>query len=254
MASHIAMSMMLALFPFVLFIVSLAGFLSQDINTDDLIGLVFGAWPDAVAGPIVSEIETVMAASSTQLMTFGGVLAIWFASNGVDAVRVAMNLAYRDEDRTVFWRARVLSVGFVLVGGILVLVAAAVQVALPLYFAHVAKVVPGSWGDWFTGEYMRLALTLGVPVIGVTACHLWLPGARHSLRQIWPGVALTLVLWGAAVQGFAVYLARFSSYGATYAGLAGAMAALIFLYLMAAILIFGAEYNGELIARRSGDV
>ena len=251
MSSHIAMSMMLALFPFVLFIVSLAGFLSQDLNTDDLVGLVFGAWPDAVAGPIVGEIEKVMAASSTQLMTFGGVLAIYFASNGVDAVRGAMNLAYRDKDAMVFWRARLLSVGFVLVGGALILMATAVQVALPLYFAYVEQVVPGSWGAWFSGEHLRLTLTLAVPVIGVTACHLWLPGHRHSLRQIWPGVVLTLVLWGAAVQGFAYYIGRFSSYGATYAGLAGAMAALIFMYLLAAILIFGAEFNGALINRKA---
>ena len=249
MSSHIAMSMMLALFPFVLFIVSLAGFLSQDLNTDDLVGLVFGAWPDAVATPIVTEIETVLATSSKPLMTFGGVLAIYFASNGVDAVRVAMNLAYRDEDAMVFWRARLLSLVFVLVGGALILLAGAFQVALPLYFAYVADVVPGSWGDWVTSERLGLALTLGVPILGVTACHLWLPGHRHGLRHIWPGVVLTLVLWGAAAQGFAVYLVRFSSYGATYAGLAGIMAALIFMYLLAAILILGAEFNGALIAR-----
>lgn len=260
MSSHIAMSMMLALFPFVLFIVSLAGFLSQDLNTDDLVGLVFGAWPDAVATPIVTEIETVMATSSKPLMTFGGVLAIYFASNGVEAVRVAMNRAYRDEDTMVFWRARLLSLGFVMAGGAMILLAGATQVALPLYFAYVADVVPGTWGNWLTierfdqtlGQTLRLTLTLGVLVIGVTACHLWLPGRRHRLRQIWPGVLLTLVLWAAAAQGFGVYLVRFSSYGATYAGLAGIMAALIFLYLLAAILILGAEFNGALIARRKG--
>lgn len=251
MSSHIAMSMMLALFPFLLFIVSLAGFLSQDVNIDDLVGLVFGAWPDAVAGPIVAEIETVMTSSSTQLMTMGGVLAIYFASNGVDAVRVAMTRAYRDEDTLPFWRARLLSLGFVLVGGALLLIAAVVQVALPFYFGFITEAVPGSWADWFTGEKLRLALTIGVPVFAVIASHLWLPGHRYALRVIWPGVALTLILWGGAAQLFAVYIARFSSYGATYAGLAGAMAALIFMYLMAAILILGAEFNGALIARRA---
>lgn len=251
MSSHIAMSMMLALFPFILFVISLAGFLSQDVNTDDLVGLVFGAWPDEVAGPIVAEIEKVVSGSSSRLMTLGGVLAIYFASNGVDAVRVAMTLAYRDKDTRPFWRARLLSLGFVLVGGVLMLAAAMVEVALPLYFNFVAEAVPGSWSDWFTGDRLRLALTLGVPVLAVTACHLWLPGHRHRLRHIWPGVLLTLVLWGAAAQGFAIYIARFSSYGATYAGLAGAMAALIFMYLMAAILILGAEFNGALILRHA---
>ena len=135
----------------------------------------------------------------------------------------------------------------------MLLAAALVEVALPLYFSYVANAVPGTWGDRFTGDGLRVAMALGTPVLAVTACHLWLPGHRHSLRHIWPGVLLTLVLWGMAAQGFAFYVARFSTYGATYAGLAGAIAALIFLYLMAAILILGAEFNGALILRRAGD-
>jgi membrane protein len=254
MSSHIAMSMMLALFPFILFIVSLAGFLSQDVDTDNLIGLLFGAWPVEVANPIIAEIQKVVASSSTQLMTFGGVVAIYFASNGVNAVRVAMTLAYRETDTVAFWKARLLSLVFVLGGGAMLLLATTIEVALPLYFNFIAEAVPGSWSDWFTGNHLRIGLTLGVPVLAVLACHLWLAGHRRSLRHILPGAVLTLGLWAGAVQGFAIYIARFSSYGATYAGLAGAMAALIFMYLMAAILIFGAEYNGELIARRSSDV
>jgi len=253
MSSHIAMSMMLALFPFILFVVSLAGFLSQNVDTDDLLGLVFGAWPDDVAQPIVKEILNVVAASSPKLMTLGGVVAIYFASNGVDAVRVAMTTAYRDKDTRPFWSARLLSLGFVLVGGALTLAAALVEVALPLYFSYVTEAVPGSWSDWFTGDRLRIGLTLGVPIFTTTACHLWLPGHRHSLGQIWPGVVLTLVLWAGVAQGFAFYIARFATYGATYAGLAGAMAALIFMYLMAAILILGAEFNGALIIRRTTD-
>ncbi len=252
-SSHIAMSMMLALFPFILFSVSLAGFLSQDVDPDNLVGLIFGTWPDAVAKPIVAEIETVVASSNSQLMTLGGVLAIYFSSNGVDAVRVAMTQAYRDVDTLAFWRARLLCMAFVLVGGGLVLVAALIEVALPLYFSFVAEVVPGTWGEWFTGDQLRIGLTMGVPVTAVFACHMWLPGRRHSLRDIWPGAVLTLVLWGIAGQGFAIYIASFSRYGATYAGLAGAMAALMFMYLMAAILILGAEFNGALIARGKSD-
>lgn len=165
-----------------------------------------------------------------------------------------MTMAYRDEDPRPFWRTRLVSLAFVLVGGVLVLVAALVEVALPLYFSYVTDAVPGSWSDWFNGTRLRIWLIMVVPVLAVTACHLWLPGHRHALRQIWPGVALTLALWWGGAQIFAVYIARFSTYGATYAGLAGVMAALIFMYLMAAILILGAQFNGALIARRAADV
>ena len=65
--------------------------------------------------------------------------------------------------------------------------------------------------------------------------------------QILPGVLLTLVLWSAGGWAFSIYIGKFATYSATYAGLAGAMAALIFLYLCAAMLILGAEYNGALM-------
>jgi len=254
MSSHIAMSMMLALFPFILFIVALAGFLSQDVDTDDLIALILGAWPEEVANPIINEIQTVVVLSSSGLMTIGGVVAIYFASNGIDAVGLAMTQAYREQDPRPFWRRRLLALGFVLAGGASLLMAALIEVALPLYFRFLSDAVPTGWDQWLSGDRLRIWLTLVVPVLGVTACHLWLPGKRHRLRDIWPGVVLTLVLWGAGVQLFTIYIVRFSTYGATYAGLAGAMAALIFMYLMAAILIFGAQFNGALIARRAGHI
>ena len=86
-----------------------------------------------------------------------------------------------------------------------------------------------------------------MPVGMVLAFHALLPPHRHSLMQILPGVGLTILLWAAGGWGFSFYVAQFATYSATYAGLAGAMAALIFLYLCAAILILGAEFNGALM-------
>ena len=53
---------------------------------------------------------------------------------------------------------------------------------------------------------------------------------------------------GVAAQFFGYYITEFATYSVTYAGLASVMAALIFLYLMAALFILGAEFNGRLIA------
>lgn len=246
MSSHVAMSLMLALFPFVLFIVALAATLSQDINVDRLIELVFGSWPDEIARPITAEVRAVLAEANSQLLTIGGVLAVYFASNGVDAIRQAMTRAYRDDDPRPFWQTRLLCLLFVLMGGATVLVAAGIGVAIPLYFHFAADAVPGQLVRWLGSEAMTTFVALSLLTGGVAACHRWLPGHLHSLRQIMPGVLLTVLLWALAGGGFSYYLSRFASYSATYAGLAGVMSALIFLYLMAAILILGAEFNGAL--------
>jgi len=257
LSSHIAMSMMLALFPFVLFTVALAGaiagVLSQDVKLEDMVDLVFGAWPQAVAEPIVNELYAVLAASNSKLMTFGGIFALYFASNGVDAVRLAMVQAYRDDDPRPFWKSRLLCLTFVILGGAGIMATAFFEFLLPLLARYLSEFFPQvafglGWESGLNGLLVAL-----MPLAAVLACHIWLPGHVHKLRHILPGALLTVVLWWGASWGFSVYVSGFARYSTTYAGLAGAMAALIFLYLNAAILIFGAEFNGALIRALSGE-
>lgn len=247
MSSHVAMSLMMALFPFVLFTVALAGALSQGYVTDELIDLIFGAWPKDVADPIVAELRAVLAGSGSGVITLGGLLAIYFASNGVAAVRAAMNQAYHDEDSWPFWKTRLLCLVLVILGGSAILIIAAVEVVLPVYTKLVAEHTEVAVANWFSVDRLRWTFTVAVPAGTVLLAHLVLPTRRHSLTQILPGVLLTLVLWAAGGWAFSIYISQFATYSATYAGLAGAMAALIFLYLYSAILILGAEYNGALI-------
>lgn len=253
MSSHVAMSLMLALFPFVLFTVALAGALSQDYVTNELIDLIFGAWPKDVADPIISELRAVLAGAGSGVITLGGILAIYFASNGVAAVRAAMNMAYHDEDRWPFWKTRLLCFALVIAGGAAILAIAAVEVVLPVYTQLVSERTDVDVSEWLSVDRLRWTFTVAVPVGTVALAHLILPTRRHSLVQILPGVVLTLALWSAGGWGFSIYIAQFATYSATYAGLAGAMAALIFLYLCSAMLIFGAEFNGALIDLRNGD-
>ena len=70
------------------------------------------------------------------------------------------------------------------------------------------------------------------------------------MRQILPGLVLTFEPWTVAGYGLVFYSRMYASYGLTYAGLAGVMAALVFLYIMSAIFVLGAELNGQL-ARKS---
>ncbi|MFS4579787.1 YihY/virulence factor BrkB family protein [Phaeobacter sp. C3_T13_0] len=251
LSSHIAMSLMLALFPFVLFTVALtgtvAGSLSDQINLENLVDLVFGTWPESVANPIVREVYSVLETSSTGVVTLGGIVAIYFASNGVDAVRLAMVQAYHERDTRPFWKTRGLCIGLVILGGAGIMAAAVFELILPLYARYVSDFfpqapIPSNWEGGLNGILVAL-----IPLIAVFAFHMLLPSTRHRFIQVLPGVLLTVVLWWAAGLAFAIYISSFASYSTTYAGLAGAMAALIFLYLNSAILILGAELNGVLL-------
>lgn len=250
-SSHITLSLMLALFPFAVFAMSFAQAISQDLSIVDLVEFIYGTWPDDIAQPIVDEVQAVLRDSDVKAMTIAGLLAVFFASNGVDAVRQSLTAAYRDHDPRPLWKSRALCVLFVFCGAALLSLSAGLVFVIPMLFDTVS--FNFGWRPEIgailsaTRRFFPFVLLL----CAVIACHLWLPGQRHALKQVLPGVVVTTILWLAVGKGFEIYAAAFSSYSITYAGLAGVMAALVFLYIMAVIFLFGAEFNGRLIASRT---
>ena len=245
-SSHIALSLLMALFPFCLFSLSLAVQLSSDVSTSDLVEFVFGTWPEPLSEPIEREISAVLEASGTAKLTVGSVLAIFFASNGVEAIRTSITVAYNETDQRPFWKTRLLSVVFVIAGALVLSAAGALTIAFPAYFEFAATKSPNLQAHWFSSGPLRVTIALALLLLFLLSCHLWLPVHRRPLSSVMPGVSLTIVLWAICSQGFSFYIMDFGSYSVTYAGLAGIMATLVYMYFMSAIFIYGAELNGQL--------
>ncbi|MEK1948861.1 MAG: YhjD/YihY/BrkB family envelope integrity protein, partial [Ensifer adhaerens] len=80
--------------------------------------------------------------------------------------------------------------------------------------------------------------------------HLWLPDGHRKVIDVLPGIFLTLLCWTIGGYTFAYYLSTFATYVSTYAGLASIMIVLVFLYMVAAIFIIGAEINAAILKYR----
>src|ERR1700742_4343293 len=83
LASHIALSALLALFPFLIVLTALTGFVfgSKDV-ADNLATLLLDTWPQEVAGPLAREVHNVLGTTRAGVLTAGVVLAVFFASSG----------------------------------------------------------------------------------------------------------------------------------------------------------------------------
>ena len=114
-ASHIALSTLMALFPFLIVLTSLAGFFGSKELADQAAGLLLQIWPQQVTDALSGEIHDVLTTTRGDILTIGAVLAVYFASNGVEALRVALNRAYAViEPRRWYW-LRLESIGYTLV-------------------------------------------------------------------------------------------------------------------------------------------
>lgn len=250
-ASHVALSILMALFPFMIFLTAFASFFGTEELTGQVTELLFDVWPEAVAAPIAREINAVLLVPRGDILTFGALVALYLASNGVDALRIALNRAYRITETRNFFLVKLQSLGFVVLGVIGLLALAFVIVLGPLLWAAAVGLLP--FLDEFQRHFtiLRIAIGIGVLFLALVIMHFWLPDGRRRLVTVLPGIGLTLALWLAGGFGFSAYLQNFASYTTTYAGLASIMIAIIFLYLAAIAFILGAEFNAS-IAEETG--
>ncbi|MCB1540594.1 MAG: YihY/virulence factor BrkB family protein [Rhodoblastus sp.] len=250
-ASHIALSGLTSLFPFLILVGALAGFIGTPDLAQRATSLLFESWPPQVAGPIAREVENVLTQPHTGLATLSALLAVYFASSAVDAVRIGLNRAYDQTDARAWWLLRLESVFFVLVGAVALMGFTFLVVLEPIVWAAAVRFLPHLADLQGLFDAVRLATISLILVATLVFAHKFLAAGQRSFAQIAPGVALTLLLWLAFGEGFGFYLARFSqNYVTTYAGLASVMIALVFLYVLSAIFIFGGEVNASIAATR----
>ena len=251
-ASHIALSTLMALFPFLIVLTSLAGFFGSKDLADQAATLLLQIWPAQVADALAGQIHDVLTTTRTDALTIGAVLSVYFASNGVEALRVALNRAYSVVEQRRWYWLRLESIGYTLVAAFTALAMAFLIVLGPLMLEAARRFIPLAV---HTNERVlhlsRYGITITALIIALFILHAWLPTGRRSFLQILPGIVFTFV--ASLVSGivFGQYLARFANnYVTMYAGLASVIIALVFLYFIAAIFVYGGELNAAIIKSR----
>jgi membrane protein len=250
-ASHIALSVLMSMFPFLILVTAIAGFVGSKDLADEVARLIIGAWPSEVSGGIANEIHKVLTTARGDILTIGAVFALYFASSGIESLRIGLNRAYGLTERRPWWLMRLESIGYVLVAAVGLLALAFLVVLGPLVFRTALSYV-----DWLAPleshyNIARFGLATLVIALALLILHLWLPAGRRNITDVWPGIVATLALWLACGFMFGRYLADFSyTYVTYYAGLASAMTALVFLYFTAWIFIYGGELNAAIARRR----
>jgi len=251
-ASHIALSALMAMFPFFIVLTALAGLIFGSADLADVVAkLMLATWPEEVAQPIAREIHNVLATTHTGALTIGAVLSVYFASSGVESLRIGLNRAYNGVETRHWLLLRLESIGYVLVAAVGSLALGFLVVLGPLLFRTALRYAP--WLEPLEGKFnfFRFAIAGVVLTIALLVAHKWLPAGRRRVVEILPGIVATLVLWLVTGVAFGRYLAEYSfTYVNTYAGLASAMVALVFLYWTASIFVYGGELNTAIFRPR----
>ncbi|TPG15663.1 YihY/virulence factor BrkB family protein [Sphingomonas oligophenolica] len=209
----------------------------------------------AEAASIVGDQLKRVVSTSQDSKGFGLVLALLIAVYGATkataAMTIALNVAFRVDERRGFVMLRVVALAMVVGGVILVLSAIATTTVLTFLT---------TWLPWTptvlvvairVGGYLLLAL---LAITGAAVLYRFAPN-RQDARWRWlsPGAVLATLLWLGATGLFGVYVGNFGNYGATYGSLSAVIVLLTWLWLSAYVFLLGGELNAALEVAEDSD-
>ncbi len=244
-AGHVAFSAVLALFPFLLFLSNASLTLGEPGTALEVARVALDYAPTAVAEALLPPVEQALTAASRTALTIGLLGTLWAASSGAQAVRMALNRAYHVTEGLSFWKARIKVLWFTIIGTTAIVLAFSSVVIMPYLWQFLDATVGlaeerNGW-IWIGARYGVAAVVL---LMLYLACYAWLPDMRLYRRTIIPGAVAGVAFW----LGFAALLSWTLRSAAQltpiYGSFAGVVATLIFFYVSAATVIFGAEVNG----------
>lgn len=248
-AGSLAFSSVLAMFPLLILLSASAGYIGKPGDAAQLAGRVLEYAPQLVRDVMQPVITQVLAQRNQALLAIGVVITLWTASSGMQAVRSALNRAYGIERGLSFWRARIKVTLFTVIVGLAILVAFSSVVILP----YVWQLLADNVGDGAEVHWIRHAVRYGLAYVVLVALYAlmygWLPDIRQRIYTVLPGALIGAAMWVGAAAGLSYTLRTAGKLALLYGSFAGVVAMLVFLYISASTLIFGAEINGVLRSR-----
>jgi membrane protein len=235
---------LLALFPFLMFLVALFGWLLDARETEALVQSVSEVLPAAVAEILGARIRALATTKSAGLVTGSGLGAWVSASGGMLSLASALNTAYGVRETRSYLRRRLVALGMTLFTAAVTLVAGLAAVALP----SLAGLLAPRWGGLLV--WVRLPVAGGLMALLWAALDYALPDTRRRFRPFSPGAVAGVLVWVAASWGFSLYVTHFGRYEVTYGALGGFVVLLMWMWLSSQALLLGAEIDAALAGRR----
>jgi membrane protein len=246
LAAQLAFYFLLALFPALLFLVSLLAYLPVDSAVLDTVSRLERVLPPEVLRVIREQLERVMGGQRGGLITFAVAGAIWSSSSAMTAIISALNEAYDVTEWRSWWKRRLLAIVLTTALSLFVVIAFGLIVGgadLARWIADWAG-LGGIFTAFWAVAVWPLAFLLIVFVVDVV--YYFAPNADTDWVWVTPGSLLATALWLVASFGFRLYVVNFSSYEAVYGAIGVFIVLMLWFYLSGFALLVGAELNAEI--------
>jgi membrane protein len=245
-AAQLSYYFLLALFPLLLFLVTLLGYFAQ-AGTQlryKLLSYLATVMPSAAVTLVHTTLDEISTARGGGKLSLGLLAALWAASNGMGAISETLNIAYKVKETRPWWKVRLVSVFLTVALAILIICA----LAIILYGGTIGDAVAGRYGlsDPFriTWRILQWPIALAFVLATFNLIYNFAPNLRPDERRWFtPGAIVGVGLWLLVSFGFRVYLHYFNSYSVTYGSLGALIVLMLWFYFTGVAILVGGEVN-----------
>ena len=248
-AAQLSYYFLLALFPLLLFLVTLLGYFAEagsELRHKLLIYLAT-VMPASAITLVQTTLDEISQASGGGKLSLGILAALWAASNGMGAISDTLNAAYAVKEQRPWWKVRLTAIILTIVVSILIVVA----LSIVLFGGQIGERVATYFG--FSGVFIVTWKILQWPIalfflmLMFDIIYSFAPDVRKRKRKWWtPGAIAAVVIWLLVSFGFRLYLHFFNSYSVTYGSLGALIVLMLWFYFTGLAILIGGEVNSEL--------
>jgi len=240
---------LLALFPLLVFLVTLLGYFAESgsLLRNSLLSYLAKVMPYSAITLVHSTLDEISDAKGGGKLSFSLLAALWVASSGMGAISDTLNVAYDVKETRSWWRVRLVSIGLTVAFTVFIMAA----LVIVLYGGKIGDSIAGRLGysiafavAW---RILQWPIVLLFVLLTFEMIYCFGPNLPRRRWRWWtPGGVVAVMLWLLISFGFRLYLHFFNSYGRTYGSLGAVIVLMLWFYLTGMAVLLGGEINSEL--------
>lgn len=254
LAAELSFRFFLALFPFLIFIAALGGFIAAAFGvanpTQSIMSRIGDGLPADARSVLEKQVAAVVGKKSVGLLSVGILGALWSASGAAKGIIKALNRVNQSPEERPFWKRTAISLGLVLLTTLGLLGSAGLYVAISVWGGSVAQHF-GAGGAFSTALAVAIWPFMALLLMASVATIYWFAPAGHiPFRAASWGALVFVIAFLLSTVVFGIYVASFAAYNKTYGTLGGVVILLTWLYITNLALLGGAELDWFLARRK----
>lgn len=248
LAAQLSFYFLLALFPALLFLVALIGYVPVENALDALLTTLGTVAPRELVALLRAQLEQISSGRQASLLTIGIAGALWSSSAATVAIIDALNHAYDVGEWRPWWKRRLLALALTMVLALFIIVSLTMVLVGPDAAARAAGWIGAGPTALMLWSVFRWPLMVVLVTFGINLVYHFAPNRRVRWAWLTPGAVVATVLWIASSFAFKLYIVNFGNYTATYGAIGGIIITMLWFYVSSLAILVGAELNGVIEA------